>query len=151
MSDRKDRATSLPEGGADPIHLDDDRVHLPARDASVSIARRIVIREVSWAGRADLADRAELIVSELATNSVRETLRETRRADEQGSFSLLVRLLADKAVRIEVGDRAPGEPTPREAAALDEGGRGLLLVAAMSDEYGCARHEGGKITWAVLR
>jgi anti-sigma regulatory factor (Ser/Thr protein kinase) len=52
------------------------------------------------------------------------------------------------ALRIEVWDTSSRPPLRRTAADEDEGGRGLLLVQALSKEWGCdVLNAGGKIVW----
>jgi hypothetical protein len=66
-----------------------------------------------------------------------------------------VLLTADPAtgtVRVEVSDTR-GERLPRipPATTEDDGGRGLLLVEALADRWGCAARAGGgpgKTVWA---
>ncbi|MFE4048495.1 ATP-binding protein [Streptomyces sp. YIM B13518] len=56
-------------------------------------------------------------------------------------------------VRIEVSD-ARGErlPEARDAGSEEDGGRGILLVAALAEEWGTAPRPGapGKTVWAVV-
>ena len=63
-----------------------------------------------------------------------------------------LRLLADdKSIVIEVWDHSPLGLEPREADADDECGRGLTVVAALSERWGCERtgyHR--KVVWAEL-
>lgn len=93
-------------------------------------------------------DVVTLVAAELCTNAVRH--------GHVAGRDFHVRLTADRAtrtVRIEVTDtrdeRLPQLPTaPPEDG---ESGRGLLLVAALADRWGCSpRTEGGpgKTVWA---
>lgn len=104
---------------------------------------------------AHLADDAELIVSELVTNAVKAT-----GTDPNAPYTGL-RNLAILAVRVRVSGDAlvievwdgdanePGEPT--EVEELAEGGRGLVIVAALSRRYGVTTlTTGGKIIWSEL-
>ncbi len=101
--------------------------------------------EVSRAwGREDVLDRLELLTSELATNAVRHA----------GShFAVRASLRGDR-LRVEVEDDDPRAPAPREAAAADTSGRGLLLVdtlaAAWGVEPGGAGGDAGKTVWFEL-
>jgi hypothetical protein len=48
-------------------------------------------------------------------------------------------------LRVEVPDSEPG--VPRIVGEADEGGRGLLLVAALSDKWGVRERDLGKVVW----
>lgn len=103
---------------------------------------RFVLRAYlgSW-GMGELRDRAELALTELVTNVVRHV--PDRRCD-------LLILRRPQGLRVEVADRCPG--LPRQGGGgeeLDEGGRGLLIVAAVTDRWGCEpRADGaGKTAW----
>jgi anti-sigma regulatory factor (Ser/Thr protein kinase) len=91
---------------------------------------------------------AELIVSELTTNAMLVSRRLGR---------LLIRLtltLDHRELAIAVHDYCPGTPEPGNAADDDaEGGRGLLLVEAVSSRSGWYPFEDGspgKVVWAAL-
>ncbi|MFI5569429.1 ATP-binding protein [Streptomyces sp. NPDC051740] len=95
----------------------------------------------------DAHDALTLVAAELCANAVRHGHVTGR------DFRLrLTATPATRTVRIEVTDTR-GESLPRlPATATDdgEGGRGLLLVAALADRWGCApRPDGpGKTVWA---
>ena len=96
----------------------------PPRAASVAQARAFVVE--SLGGRpSDLIDKAELLVSELATNAVRHTGTE---------FSVRV-VVTDDRVRVEVTDTGDGQPTKRTPKPLETSGRGIQIVEAVSDEW----------------
>ena len=60
-------------------------------------------------------------------------------------------LLFEASVVIEVWDRDRAAPVPRDVTAGEEGGRGLLIVTALSTRWGCfAGPQGGKAVWAEL-
>jgi anti-sigma regulatory factor (Ser/Thr protein kinase) len=88
---------------------------------------------------ADVAERVELLVSEVATNAVRHTV----------GPRFTVRLDVDSGVRAAVHDDAPEEPQLRQARAWDTGGRGMHLVEAMADAWGTRAERGGK--WVCSR
>jgi anti-sigma regulatory factor (Ser/Thr protein kinase) len=102
-----------------------------------------VLRE--W-GLRDLAGDAEMIVSELITNAVEASTL----LAERPPVSLRL-LLTGKSLVIEVWDHSPLGLEPREADADDECGRGLTVVAALSDRWGWERtgHD-RKVVWAEL-
>jgi anti-sigma regulatory factor (Ser/Thr protein kinase) len=96
---------------------------------------------------ADLADTAELLVSELLTNAVL--------ASRQRGGAVVHLSLASDRVRllIMVRDFEEGAPSPRHASGDDEDGRGLTLVDTLSSRYGwspLADGTPGKVVWAIL-
>jgi hypothetical protein len=48
----------------------------------------------------------------------------------------------------EVSDRSSTAPHPRRPQHLDEGGRGLLLVAQLTELWGTRQTRAGKTIWA---
>ena len=102
-----------------------------------------VLRE--W-GLRDLAGDAQMVVSELITNAIDASTL----LPERPPVSLRL-LLTGKSLVIEVWDHSPLDLEPREADADDECGRGLTVVAALSDRWGWERtgHD-RKVVWAEL-
>ncbi|MEU9111817.1 ATP-binding protein [Streptomyces sp. NPDC048483] len=109
---------------------------------------RTTLRAVLTAHRLDeLADRAELLTSELATNSIRHA---------KGPASVRLRW-THPVLRVSVTDTSPylplflAPPTPEA-----EDGRGLFILDLVSDEWGgCALGDsllgpGGKTVWFEL-
>ncbi|MFF9570870.1 ATP-binding protein [Streptomyces sp. NPDC014685] len=89
-------------------------------------------------------DDVLLCVSELVTNAVLHGVPPGR--------GLRVHLYWEQAggvLRIEVHDSGDGEVRPRDpgAAPDEEGGRGLLLVAALADRWGVGERNPGKVVW----
>jgi len=113
---------------------------------AVPCARLHAIHVLHEWGLRDLADDAQMIVSELITNAIDAS----RLLPERPPVSL--RLLAgEKSLLIEVWDHSPLDLEPREADADDECGRGLTVVAALADRWGWERtgsHR--KVVWAEL-
>ena len=97
-------------------------------------------------GLRHLADDAALIVSELMTNAADASVVLPERPP------VTLRLLADeKILAIEVWDQSPLDLDTREADADAECGRGLMVVAALSDRWGCERTGyRRKVVWAEL-
>jgi anti-sigma regulatory factor (Ser/Thr protein kinase) len=128
-----------------PLYVALDLGALPTAPGCARAWTREILRE--WQ-LARLSDTAELIVSELTTNAVRTSRR-------IGQPSIRVTLTLDQGeVAILVRDYCPGIPQPGNTGADDEGGRGLLLVQAMSDRSGWYPADGGtpgKVVWAVAR
>jgi anti-sigma regulatory factor (Ser/Thr protein kinase) len=89
-----------------------------------------------------LADTVELLVSELVTNAVKATgvvdasVGEDLLAGKVKHVYLSLSALADTLL-IEVWDVSSTPPLRRTASETDETGRGLLLVQALSKEWGC--------------
>ncbi|MFE6711381.1 SpoIIE family protein phosphatase [Streptomyces sp. NPDC057695] len=112
-----------------------------ARDPSaVSPVRNAAAEKLSDWGLDGLAFTAELVLSELITNAVR-----------YGADPVRVRLLHDRTLICEVSDGSSTSPHLRHAAATDEGGRGLYLVAQYADRWGTRYGRRGKTIWAELR
>ncbi|MGW7218967.1 ATP-binding protein [Streptomyces sp. NPDC054826] len=91
-------------------------------------------------------DDATLVVSELATNAVRHSL-----SGAEGGWFLVVVGFGDGFVRIEVVDQG-GERVPRlcDVTSQEEGGRGLLLIAACAKDWGVKNWPDGRSVWAEL-
>jgi anti-sigma regulatory factor (Ser/Thr protein kinase) len=129
---------------------------LAATPAAVSRARQLTRFALSAQGLGVLAEDTELVVSELVTNAVQAG--ETAGPPEAGSGGLgpmatiQVRVLAYQAgIVIEVWDSGPGSPVRRDAVMGEEGGRGLVIVAALCREWGYFHTaDGDKVVWADL-
>ena len=114
---------------------------------------RAVLAE--W-GLRDLAEAAELIVSELVTNAVRALTGADGwpRYGEAGLPVVILRLTTDAArVLIEVWDDIPAGPVAEQAGPEDESGRGLMLIEAVCDRWWWEVVPGraGKVVSAELR
>lgn len=123
-----------------------DFLELGALPSAVPCARHHA-RQILWEWHlSELSDLAELVISELVTNAVV--------ASRATGLALAVRLwlLSDTArVLVLVGDGSSRSPERAELAADAEGGRGLLLVEAVSTQWGWHHdHNGGKVVWAEI-
>ena len=115
---------------------------------------RLHARHLVWEWGLDgLAETAELLVSELATNAVQAMAR------REGHPAVRLQLVGDNArVRIEVWDADPQPPAPKDPGEdgipdLEaEGGRGLFLVAALSAcwDWYLTQEPAGKVVWCEL-
>ncbi|KAB1144251.1 ATP-binding protein [Streptomyces luteolifulvus] len=107
---------------------------------SVPAARRFACETLAGWGLAggERGDDVVLCVSELATNALQHGV-------PPGRFYRVFLRYDGQVLRVEVHDSGPG--VPRIAAQADEGGRGLLLVAALSDKWGVGQRELGKVVW----
>lgn len=114
---------------------------LPADPASVPAARSFVTQALVGQP-SEVLFRAELLVSELATNCVLH-------AATAFTVSLTV---AGRAVRVDVSDEGGGRPAVVTPAASDPHGRGLRLVDQLATSWGIATspRRPGKTLWFAL-
>ncbi|MFK0256495.1 SpoIIE family protein phosphatase [Streptomyces sp. NPDC090445] len=137
-----------PEHPADDIALLVARTHtlpadriaswdLPADPSRVGEVRAAATRTLEEWGLDELGFAAELMLSELVTNAVR-----------YGGEPIQVRLIRDRTLICEVADGSSTAPHLRRAASTDEGGRGLFLVAQLSQAWGTRYTGQGKVIWA---
>ena len=114
-------------------------VHFLPAESRVRQMRRVTSAHLRLWDLTALRDTAILVVSELVTNAVRHGqgkpvgLRVTNSAHE---------------LRVEVTDGSPTPARLREAGEVAESGRGLLLVSAVSKEWGVSPD--GTMTWCSL-
>lgn len=109
---------------------------LPDDPRAAGQARRHVREQLSTWGLDDFVMSTELLVSELVGNVIRHS---------KGPIRL--RLLRSRSLICEVYDSSLTTPRIRHAAYTDEGGRGLQLVAALSQRWGTRYVDGGKCIW----
>ncbi|MER7840690.1 SpoIIE family protein phosphatase [Streptomyces sp. NPDC096040] len=121
--------------GAD--HVAD--LQLPPDPAMVAHARTDTERQLEDWGLSELSFTAALVVSELVTNSIR-----------YAPGPVMLRLIRDRGLLCEVSDHAHTAPHLRRARRDDEGGRGLFLVAQVSQRWGTRYTASGKTIWAEL-
>ncbi|MFF0731699.1 SpoIIE family protein phosphatase [Streptomyces chartreusis] len=110
---------------------------VPVDPAAVAEVRARATRQVEAWGFGELAMTTELIVSELVTNAIRYAEPPIR-----------LRLLRDSRLTCEVADGSSTAPRLRHARSMDEGGRGLFLVAQLAHRWGARYTADGKIIWA---
>ncbi|WP_245919115.1 SpoIIE family protein phosphatase [Actinomadura mexicana] len=119
--------------------LDADRFacwDLPADPAVVAETRNLVAERLTRWGLDEAIYVTELIVSELVTNAIRYA---------KGPIQL--RIIRDRTLICEVSDGTSTAPHLRRARLLDEGGRGLLLVAQLTQRWGTRHTPHGKTIW----
>jgi anti-sigma regulatory factor (Ser/Thr protein kinase) len=98
---------------------------------------------------AALVDKIELIVSELVTNAIQAS----QGSNGNGLTAAIVRLWLSSdmhCVLIRVWDGSGHMPLRRDAKPDDEGGRGLMLVEYMANDWGAHRVEDGKMVWVIV-
>ncbi|MGW1956890.1 SpoIIE family protein phosphatase [Streptomyces sp. NPDC001920] len=109
---------------------------------AVMHARRFTARTLRNWKVAEVADGVLLVVSELVTNALVHT---------QGPVRLDLILRGD-LVRVCVSDASPRAPAKPVIVDWEStGGRGLLLVEAMSESFGSVPVAGGKQVWSEIR
>ena len=115
-------------------------VHAPAA------ARTLIARWLTDRVPQAVLEHAQLVASELTTNSVRHS------GAQAGDFLRFRLELSPTEVRIEVSDPGLGGPVERRAPDLyNGGGFGLDLVGMLSQDWGIENHgTGGTRVWARL-
>jgi anti-sigma regulatory factor (Ser/Thr protein kinase) len=127
------------------------RLELAALPTAVPCARghvRSVARE--W-GLDGLADTAELVTSELVTNAIFAAGHLRTRADLPAVPLVRIWVTSDGiTIVIHVWDGSTAEPVRKEPGPGEENGRGLMLVEALSKDWGSYRKLDGKVVWAMI-
>ncbi|MFJ7074205.1 SpoIIE family protein phosphatase [Streptomyces sp. NPDC098781] len=119
----------------DPDHV--ATMDLPSDPAAVSGARRFASDILTAWGLEEMSFTTELAVSELVTNAIR-----------YGKSPIQLRLILQSTLMCEVSDASSTAPHLRRARIFDEGGRGLLLVAQLTERWGTRHGREGKVIWA---
>ncbi|GAA5022219.1 SpoIIE family protein phosphatase [Kitasatospora paranensis] len=139
--------------GLPPTRLRDDVTLLlartravPARDtaawsvqpdpAAVGQVRADATAQLTAWGLEDLVFTTELVLSELVTNAIR-----------YAGGPVGVRLIRADSLTCEVSDGSSTQPRMRRARLTDEGGRGLYLVAQLTNRWGSRYTARGKTIW----
>ena len=112
-------------------------VRLPPESASAGVARRLVKTVLGEIVRPAALDDVVLLTSELVTNAV---------VHAGTPVDVLVRDLHGR-VQIEVFDAGPQVPVVVDEVLACNSGRGLRIVAALSEAWGAHPGRGGKTVW----
>jgi anti-sigma regulatory factor (Ser/Thr protein kinase) len=112
---------------------------LRADPASARLARRLVTQAMDGA-QEQVLRRAALVTGELVANSVRHA---------RGGISLALDRVRGGWL-VTVADDSSAPPQLRDGDLLAENGRGMLIVARISQRLGWARTPTGKIVWASV-
>ena len=105
---------------------------------------RSLLHEWSLAG---LADTAELLVSELVTNAIQASAK----LKTVATPVVRVWITSDReTLTIRVWDASEAMPVRHEAGPADDGGRGLMIIDALSAEWGSYTEANGKVVWATI-
>ena len=116
------------------------RRRLPARPSSVPAARHTIREWLVAAGCGDLADDAELAVSEVVTNALVHA----------GTPVELSMRIDVGFIRVEVADGSAHLPRVRDFHASSGTGRGLKLLEQSVDRWGAELRAQGKVVWFEL-
>ncbi|MFI6938449.1 SpoIIE family protein phosphatase [Streptomyces sp. NPDC050418] len=106
----------------------------------VGRARRLVRAQLADWGLQGVTETAELLVSELVTNAVRQA----------HGRPVELRLVRTDVLLCEVEDDDHMLPTLCSAGPADEAGRGLGVVERLAREWGASRTAAGKSVWFEL-
>jgi DNA-binding NarL/FixJ family response regulator len=112
---------------------------LPAAPRAASEARRL-LRDLVGGDDNELIHNAELLVSELVTNSV---------VHASSSPTVDIQVTA-AAVRVDVRDSDPTLPEIHKSDPERTGGRGLFLVDQIASRWGAEASADGKVVWFEL-
>ena len=116
---------------------------------SVRAGRDFTVATMQRCGAADRGDDIAMVVSELLTNALRHALPDVAHASRRAVRLAL--LQPGGAVICAVADPSPKIPAPRQLGDLCEGGRGLQVVSALADVWGCTPpSHAGKVVWALF-
>ncbi|MBO0512658.1 ATP-binding protein [Streptomyces beijiangensis] len=120
------------------------RAEFAVSEHSARHLRRVLRLYLTDWGLPEPADAAELALTELIANAVRHV---------PGRRCSTLILRQGDGVRVEVTDTCPQLPRPVRRPGLAESGRGLLLVDAVTDDWGVEpRPDGsGKTVWFACR
>lgn len=114
----------------------------PPEPVSAREARRFLRAFLLERARDDLVDDAGVALSEIVTNSVLHA---------HTDVEVSVALRADGRLRVEVTDRSPQLPAQRGYGDQATTGRGMQLVAAVTQECGVVSHgASGKTVWFLV-
>ena len=104
---------------------------------SAGSARRFVTLTLTDWGCAAIVDAVTLLVSEVVTNAILHA-----RSDIELHISG-----PGPALRVEVWDSSPAEPTMRRQDKDATSGRGLAIVDVLASAWGVTHRAGGKLVW----
>ena len=111
-------------------------------DGAAAQARGLLRVKACARHHRDVLEDAQLLVSELVTNAVK-----------YGAAPVWVDVECDEqeGLRVTVSDANTAHPQQPSTEQLATGGRGLALVAALSDQWGVIDAPPGKRVWFRIR
>ena len=135
------RWACFPESAAPVSGVDASRIRA-ARDFTMSTLQR-------W-GVAERGEDVAVVVSELLTNALLHALPAVGRARTGWPIRLGL-LQPERGVMCAVADPSRVAPVLQQPEHLGETGRGLHIIAALSDRWGCTiPTDMGKVMWATF-
>ncbi|AWL36911.1 ATP-binding protein [Streptomyces sp. SM18] len=118
-------------------------MELQALPSRIGQVRRIISAQLRYWHLDPLIDHAALGVTELLTNV-------HRHAQPDKSCTVKIELLLDR-LTVSVHDHDPRLPTVRDADSSATSGRGLAMIAAVSESWGVRPSDDtGKVVWFTL-
>ena len=117
-------------------------MELQALPSRIGQVRRIVSAQLRYWHMDPLIDRASLGVTELLSNV-------HRHAQPDKTCTVEIELVLDR-LKVSVHDHDPRLPVVADAGPLATCGRGLAMVAAVSESWGVRPDESGKVVWFSL-
>lgn len=109
--------------------------------SSARATRRFVADGLESVDDEELRAVAVLMVSELASNSIRHA---------RNQYTVDVEVTA-REVRIEVSDDGPGMPERRDPSPDELTGRGLMIIDNLAHRWGVRRRRNETAVWFTLR
>jgi anti-sigma regulatory factor (Ser/Thr protein kinase) len=123
---------------------------LGADPGSVRTARDFTVATLHRWGMAERSPDMAIVVSELMTNALRHALPGSGHTQPRRPIRLGL-LQPGPCVLCAVADPGTAVPVPRAPGSLDETGRGLHLICALSDQWGYTTpSQTGKVVWALF-
>ncbi|WP_063725945.1 ATP-binding protein [Cryptosporangium arvum] len=117
-----------------------DEAHAPTPAATAEIRRTVRDLLTQWRIGGTAAEDILLVVHELVANVVDHA---------RTPFRLAVKLCGS-FVKVSVHDESCRPVVVRELDPLSTRGRGLPLIAAIADKWGCQEQPDGKTVWAAI-
>jgi len=137
---------AMPVLSASEAHL--LRTTVPAHPSRAAGVRAMLAEHLTQLGLSpDHLDNAVLAADELFVNAVKHGS-----PDPGGTITVTVEY-TERELRVTVADRSPALPRLRTADGAEESGRGLAIVAALTDDWGIAPAgpgSAGKKVWFAL-
>ena len=117
-------------------------VDIPATARGPAAARRVVAALLPAWELDDLAQDAELVISELVTNAM---------SHAAGTDSFALELARrDDGLRIALADGSALRPVIGDLAHHRSGGRGMAIIQALASAWGAEDREDGKCVWVDI-